>query len=323
MRGAIGIILLVGAALPVVSCTSQSPEIKIRSAGSAPVSPSVADARAELALGNVALALEGFRKAVRERPQDVDALSGLALCYEQMGRPDLGQKWLETALAAAPDNPELLRQLADLLDRQGNHDEAVAVRSEAAIDGHVIASAMARVADQKSAQAFETRPSSSVTIVLPPAKPLPQSIGVVETAPKSSASASKGEGPHLERLSLGEVALVTTKQPIWRPVGAFKSLAMRFTPVQLHPRLLNAARAQGLAARTRERLLGHGWRDIEIGDAPMARERTLVLYPPAERARAQRLVAELGIGTVQPSFAAQLTVLLGRDLARSSIRRPM
>ena len=51
----------------------------------------LADAAAQLALGNVGLALEGFRKALREQPDSADAYAGIANCYEAMGRFDLAR----------------------------------------------------------------------------------------------------------------------------------------------------------------------------------------------------------------------------------------
>lgn len=320
MRGGTKLVLLIS--LAATSCASPTPETRIRPAGAAPVSGTVADGEAQLALGNVALAMENFRKALREQPSDIRAMSGLALSYEDMGRTDLARKWLETALAVAPDNPELLHQLADVLDLQGSHDQAVAVRAEAAVDARLIARATNAALAQHNAPAPSMKPASSVTVVLPPPNPAVQpspNVLVTEISAAPAAVPPVGNGPRLERLSLGEVALITTRQPIWR--GAPQALALRYVPLQPAARLLNAARIQGLAARTRGRLLGRGWKRIEIGDAPVVRSRTLVLYPPAERARAQRLITELGVGSAQPSFAAQITVLLGRDITRSGARR--
>lgn len=321
MRGGLTIGLLL--CLAASSCASPKAETKIRAAGATPVSGTTAAGNAELALGNVALAMENYRKAVRENAGDLQAMSGMAVCYERMGRSDLAQKWLETALAVMPDSPELLSQLADVLDSEGNRDEAIAVRAEATLNARIIAGATNQA--QHSALASRAKPAASVTVVLPAAAPIPrnsQAAAAIQASNDNSAAAVFGPGPHLERLSLGEVALVTTREPVWRAMAlSGQRLAVRYVPLQDTARLLNAARAQGLAARTRERLLGHGWKKIEIGDAPAVRDRTLVLYPASQRAKAERLVAELGVGTVQPSFAAQITVLLGRDIMRPGGRR--
>ena len=80
--------------------------------GKQPISYRIAEARGQLALGNVALALESFRIAAREDPNSIDAFSGIALCYDQMGRYDLSRRNYETALALAPGNLELLSAFA-------------------------------------------------------------------------------------------------------------------------------------------------------------------------------------------------------------------
>jgi hypothetical protein len=71
-------------------------------------SDGLADARAQLALGNIGLALEAFRKALRETPDNPEAYAGIAKCYETMGRYDLARHNYEIALAFAPKDPRLL-----------------------------------------------------------------------------------------------------------------------------------------------------------------------------------------------------------------------
>ena len=51
----------------------------------------LADARAQLALGSVGLALESFRKLQREQPESADTYAGIAACYATMGRYDLAR----------------------------------------------------------------------------------------------------------------------------------------------------------------------------------------------------------------------------------------
>jgi hypothetical protein len=309
----------------VASCAAPAPQTKIRSVGALPSSGDVAVGEAELGIGNVALAMETFRKAIRANPTDVRAMAGLALSYQRMGRLDLSRKWLETALATAPDSPQLLNDLADVLDQQGNRDQAAAVRAEANVNAKLIASATARAVAQNATHTVETKGSSSVTVALPAPAPADLAPIVVKNsdAPAEQPLANKN-GPRLERLSLGEVALITTGRTVWTAMAQRpgEKVAVQFVPLQPPARLLNAARVEGLAARTREDLLGKGWKKIEIGNAPAVRERTLVLYPAQDRARAERLVAQLGVGSVQPSFAGRITVLLGRDIARSAARRP-
>jgi hypothetical protein len=129
-------------------------------------------------------------------------------------------------------------------------------------------------------------------------------------------------------LSLGEVALLTTGAPAWRQqvvARTQQSVTVRFVPLkvaQARPsiKLLNAARRQGLAARTREVLLDRGWRGIEIGDAPQTRARSMVMYPPGRQLLARRLAAQFGFGSAPSNTTRSIVVLLGRDAQPRSAR---
>jgi LytR cell envelope-related transcriptional attenuator len=148
-------------------------------------------------------------------------------------------------------------------------------------------------------------------------------------------------GPYLERLSSGEVALVTNPGPIWHaPVlpavreargksrapktDAVAALALA-TPVHWVPldnastrptiQLLNAARSDGLAASTRTALVNRGWRKIGIGNARQVRERSVVLYTPLRAVLGRRLAAQFGCKAVKVEGGDKVLVLLGRDAA--------
>ena len=80
---------------------------------------------------------------------------------------------------------------------------------------------------------------------------------------------------------------MTTVKPLWQAVVVSRtrlSTTVRWVPIksavtQPPIRLLNAARNQGLAARTRQSLSVQGWRKLAIGDAPKVRNTSIVLYP--------------------------------------------
>lgn len=129
-------IILLGSTLLMTGCiTDQNyhvraiadPEAKFRYAGSL-----IAQGRAELALGNVGLALETFRKAQREQPPSADTFAGIAACYAAMGRYDIARANYEFALAYAPSDRNLLTALANSLDQLGQSAQAAEVRTEAA-----------------------------------------------------------------------------------------------------------------------------------------------------------------------------------------------
>jgi len=85
-------------------------------------------------------------------------------------------------------------------------------------------------------------------------------------------------------------------------------------PVQV--RLLNAARVNRLAARTRSWLVARGWYGLGVGNSDTVRAQSVILYPAGKRALAQTLSSQFGFAIQQRSSGSQITVLLGRDAAR-------
>ena len=465
--------LLATVALAVTGCTADDGKLNVRaiadpiSAASKRGTPMMVEGRAALALGNVGTALEAFRKALREQPDSVEALAGIAACYERMGRYDLSRVNYEAALAIAPNNPVLLNSFAASLQLQGRTAEANALRAEAAqteaaevadavkavqVD---IAAAEAAAVPQVVAAVTAARPATpptqavqpapavraveaprpapqpemqvvhtevvgntewkievpkaapappaapAVTVAVPPArpaesapvtkseppvpvKPVEKAVAIAEPAPAEAVAiapaATKDEPvvakvaetalprpapvapaprvpvlsqplatevqPRLERLAPGEVALLTRSAPAWRteivaqnrhsvtarfvPLkGAMASNEpARFVPLKAamaasrpNVRLLNAARHQSLAARTRTALLDRGWRKIAIGDAAQVRARSIVLYPADRRALGLRVAAQFGFASAINRDSDEVLVLLGRDAASLSFRR--
>ncbi|HUE80075.1 MAG TPA: LytR C-terminal domain-containing protein [Sphingomicrobium sp.] len=455
------------AILSVAACGGEQGKLEIRStatplaAGQRPVPFRIAEARGQFALGNVALALEGFRIALREDPNSIDAMTGVAACYDRMARFDLSRRHYEAALAIAPADPQLLTAFASSLDLQGRSAEAASVRNEivqrmarAAENGPPKAMAAASVSPMRApgqgrqtaiakpvvpverasalpAAAPADKPiqsaatlttavinpapkaatppiGRSVTIALPPpllpvlveppAKPAAKSAVRVAAAPQSPAvvalpatpvaekpvtlalrpappatiapalpnvatevavpilparpavdtppartSADEAvkivradpdaakealtvqSGPRLERTSLREVALITAAEPKWRALTVRRtqrSATVRFVPLRQASlslsgiRILNAARVNRLAARTRSVLVGRGWSPMNIGDAATVRARSVIFYPPNRRRTAVRLSAQFGFVIAQRPGTRQITVLLGQDAAR-------
>jgi cytochrome c-type biogenesis protein CcmH/NrfG len=465
-----GKIIGTAAMFSVAACGGEQGKLEIRpikaplAAGFKAVPFRIAEARTQFALGNVALALEAFRIALREDPNSIDAMTGVAACYDRMARFDLSRRHYEAALAVAPGDPQLLAAFASSLDLQGRVAEAASVRQEirqrtalaslnaapqpapaAAVAAPVTVmaappkpaastalppppvalasraepvrqtvradrpapAAMAPVSQTKpvqTAQAPSVRvappvPTAapaigrSVTVALPPARPVaaappappkvaraaivapapapvqpppaaPQPMPAVERAiaatrpapvasplpvaptprpavenavimARSERDATKVggravSGPRIERLSLREVELITVPGPQWRALTVARtqrSATVRFIPLRqaaMRPagvRVLNAARVDRLAARTRKYLAGRGWRAISIGDAPAVRMRSLILYPADRRRMAEKLSAQFGFAIAQRPGARQVTILLGRDAARDSALR--
>jgi len=361
-------------ALLLTGCTGSEGKLAIRALPASPsmsvkpVSDRVAEARGHLVLNNVALALEGFRKAQRDEPGSTDALLGIATCYDRMGRFELSRRYYEMALALAPTDSTILNALAGSLDAQGRRAEAREVRSELAVrsmvaEQNAVSLAKPDVTKDVSVRLHATG-SHSITVALPPAapaarqpltepvataqaktfsgnassaspaarQPLAEPIATAQVKPVTANAAradvapipetrAANSGPRLERMSLGEVALVTTAAPRWRGEvvrQTARSTTVRFVPIQsasreVSVRLLNAARRQGLAARTRMALNGKGWKSVSIGDAARVRQRSLILYSRSNAQAARRLAVELRLGLAREPRPGPLTVLLGSD----------
>ena len=453
--------------LAVAACGGQDGKLEIRSTptplaqGKRPVPFRIAEARGQMAIGNTALALEAFRTAAREDPNSVDALAGIATCYDQMGRYDLSRRHYEAALALAPSDVTLLGAFAASLQLQGLNAEALSVRQEIATrtaaaaapaappqqvatiapapvtavpstfeDVRPAASAVvelaarepnreatpiqvaleptpalaklelaapviavstpvpqpveqaqpapppvvqvAKVEQPKAAPQLQTAAlGPSVTIKLPPARPVQSAPAplAMPAAPKAARPASvpapvalqpapapapvpvllsvelasvapvrrhlapepepavvEDKGPRLERISMGEIALITSAAPpVWKATTIARtdqSTTLRFVPLRqayaqpVKVRLLNAARVNRLAARTRNWLNARGWRGLSIGNATATRTHSVILYPAGKRAFAKRLSAQFGFPLARRASGAHVTVLLGTDAAR-------
>lgn len=280
--------------------------------GERPASFRVAEGNAQLALGNVGLALESYRKALRENPGDVDAMLGMAACYDRMGRFDLSRKNYEMALAVKPQQTETYSQFAESLELQGKAPEAARVKTEIAARG--VAPETPLVVPG-SVPVLPPPPVQQVQVALRPVQAEP----VAVDRPKS--------GARLERLSMVEVALLTRNEPQWEARTVARTA--RSTTIQFVPKapvrftLLNAARVQGLAARTRAYLAGRGFSGGLIGDAPSTRRQSAILYSAADSRRAERIAAQFGFALERrEGEAGRLTVLLGHDAARYEALRP-
>lgn len=344
-----GTILIVAGLLATGGCGDEG-KLQIRSigsplaAGSKVVSFRVAEARGQFALGNVALALESFRKAARENPANADALVGIAACYDRMGRFDLSRRNYEAALALAPGDPQLLAAFAASLDLQHLAPQAAKVRRE--IGNRLAARAQVTAAPSAGSGATDTTSpprDQPVAIALLPILPTtvadavaaaleannwPLDTSLIASRPsvprQTALAPAPRSGPRLERLSLGEVALITTARPQWRVQTADVTVrkpvtgaaAVRQAAVARSGlRLFNAARIDKLASRTRSYLSGQGWTVASVGDVVLPRSRSLILYPADKRAAAARLSARFGFAMEPRSDMRQITILLGRDAA--------
>lgn len=85
-----------------------------------------------LALNNVPEALAAFPRALIANPNSVDALNGVAVCYDHLGRPDVSRGFYETALLIAPDDAVTLNNYGFALMMAGDRSAARAPLERAA-----------------------------------------------------------------------------------------------------------------------------------------------------------------------------------------------
>lgn len=97
-----------------------------------------------LAAGDTPGAMAAFRRVIAEQPMSVDAMNGLAVTYDRMGRHDVARGWYEAALAIAPDDAAVLVNLGYSLSLQRDWHAAIPWLQAAARSDDAVAAATAR-----------------------------------------------------------------------------------------------------------------------------------------------------------------------------------
>ena len=277
--------------LLLCSCATGGPSLgKLDVRPSAPIAEqgdAYAIARRQLVLGNFALAIDGFRKAIRQSPQSADAHNGLAVAYDRIGRHDLSRESYEQALALAPDDQAILANLARSM-------AAAAKKAGAQRDVRMDFATVAPTAPGARLERISSREIALVTsnsqrgwaVVDADAKPRLKE-------PAVFAQSRKG---------VLEVALEPSE-----PV----SEANRSVRVVI----LNAVGRRGLAHRMSLFLEDKGWSNASIGDARLRPRESLMFHAPKDRLAAVQLSRSLPFPSrlvVQPS-AKQVILFVGRN----------
>jgi len=86
-----------------------------------------------LQLGSAGLAVDAFQAALKDHPDSIPALNGLAVAYDRLGRADVAQRFLDQALALEPNSAVTLNNLAYLNLVGGNTAVALAYAERAKI----------------------------------------------------------------------------------------------------------------------------------------------------------------------------------------------
>lgn len=315
------------ALLPLaLSCSGRQIEVR---AMPAPESMAMSDGQA-LAKGRMlfergefALAADAFRKAVRQDPDSADAYNGLAASYDNLGRFDLSRRYYELALARAPEDGRILRNLARSMLGQGDRLAARSLFAEAAALDAAKATNAAVLSVGEPAQVAKTAPleeapykagQGDVTVALA-SVPEPEQVVIDLPAPEPVSAA-----PSLFR------RIAATILPSAASLGSEVSVAID-PPVKMQPRveasverparlhIMNAVGRKRQAARMRTYLAGNGWRAASVGDSRNKLQRSRILYGARDAEAARSLANALPFRPrLQPARGAPaMFLVLGRD----------
>jgi tetratricopeptide (TPR) repeat protein len=313
------------ALLPLMACASA--EFRPRAIANAfemrgDADAALAQARFNFDAGNYALAISGFRNALRREPANAEAYIGLSQSYDRLGRFDLAQRYYQEGLALSPDDPNLRRSYAAALRARNMEAQARAIEES-------------RQARAENAEPTPSMASASITIELPDLPVEPPALPASEPVPR------------LERLSRGEVALVTVERPA-APVrhaparaaeaasaqrlparlvrGERQQLVFDFAPAPAAAppsprqanadiRVLNAVGRRGQAGRMGQHVRALGWDRVSVGDASVRRLQSRIVGTPGSAGEARRLSESLPFRppVILSANARHLFLVLGRD----------
>lgn len=127
----------------------------------------LAEGKEHLQAGRLASAIGAFRQAAGRKDQAAEALNGMAIAYDRLGRGDLARRYFTEALALAPQDERIERNLARLELRQAalafkqaqDRAEQVATAEAAATELEAQALAAAPVAEPSAAAAAAPAPA--------------------------------------------------------------------------------------------------------------------------------------------------------------------
>lgn len=313
------------AALPPVQPVDTLPA---RAAGTA-----VERGKAELRAGRPADAVAAFREALAADPQSVEALSGMAIAYDQLGRYDLSRPLYEAALILDPRAPVLLYNYGLSLSRQRDRAGALRFLSLAAAggDAEVETAALRLIAALDPEQAMR-RPAAPAAPAMSMAAPAAPAAAATEAAAPSATAvpaaaaapaataiaapaapladvataAARATGPALVRTSEHEVRLVLTPAkvapaPLVAELGPDALAALPVSALSAGEEAAIHARAAAAEAADRE---------AAFRAEAAARERAaLAALPPALRDTLAATVAAARAPRPAPPAAAAEAVV--------------
>lgn len=286
-----------------------------------------AAAKRQLALGNIGLAINGFRKAVHDDPRSPDALNGLAVAYDRMGRFDLSRQAYEEALALAPSDKAILHNLQRSLLAQNRLSEAAEVAQELGEAPAMTASAQpdppapaAPPAAQDTAHRLERISTQEVALVTGSGRRSWEAVAAAKAAEPTPRPVRTSTGTSREPLR----AQSALTRPMAKAGGGAVDIALPDPVARSSPRLviLNGVGRRGLARNVRGFLHDKGWDRASVGDARSRLGASLLVHAPKDRLNALLLARSLPFRSqlVVSDRARAVILLLGRNAMAFDMR---
>ena len=317
------------ACLGLAACTTQLAHVPVWPDADA----AYAAGRQHFERGDLPAAQAAYEQALRHAPRHVNARNGLAVLHAQRGEHDaaiahwlaltqeagmpqprqaylfsnLGHAYylsgrdaqaltaLEQACLLDPLHALAWRHLAQVLERQGQHERAAVMRRQAA-----------------SLQEHDVRRDMALLRAEAPPKLVPEPVPDAPAMARVEITQSDG----MARLRRVPSAVVRSV-----PAAASQSVALAPTASAPHPRLeiVNGNGVPGLAAALARSLAGAPVQVVRLANETSFQvARTRVEYRPAQEQAARQLARQLG-PQVQTQAAdcpaSELRLVLGRDLS--------
>jgi len=252
---------------------------------------SVAAGNALVGRGQYGLAVAAYRRVLRLDPSNSQALEGLAISYELLGRADLADRYYQEALALAPRNPRIYQNFAAFLKAQKRHADAEQLMADMRIalpDAPGEAPPVVTVAVEQAAPPIMAGP---VVMAVPSAEP---DVRLIRQS---------------ERATLVVTMPRTEAEPAARIVAPASATALR------PPRVINAVGRRGVARQTVALLARNGFAGAETGDAAFKLKRSRILVPADKRELAERLSRSLPfkVRIEESARVDRVQILIGED----------
>lgn len=325
-------IALAALLLAVAGCSTSDWSSRHRSSLAGPdfsgaPQPAYERGKMHLQAGQLGLALQSFQSAVRQRPDLVAGLNGIAVTYDELGRFDLSRRYYRRALGLGPTSANTLNNFGRSLLRQGEVEAALALLHDAAAlaaDNEVV-KANLELAHRKVAEQGGDKTGTAETVERRPSW-IERTSFRLQTLVTALPASAKAVRQRVDRWSAHVAGLEPIEHQVGRDDGAHLPAlaskgAKRSTPAAVPvPRLevSNGAGRRQMAARMRGHLVGNGFHVDRLTNADsFAYAKSVIFFRPGFIERAKQLAALLPDPVrleEQPDQWSEVRLRLGGDL---------